>query len=130
MQLAELVGDTSTLVGGSNTIGTALLLSGDLSGRAHLERSLRLARDADLEDDVGVAYVNLGAGLGENFLLADARGYLADGIAYCAERDIDRHTLYLQAWLALVHLFQGDWKRPLSWPWACCTGLAHRPSAA
>jgi hypothetical protein len=75
----------------------------------YLERSLQLARDAALHDDAGTAYVNLGAGLGEHFFFTDAVGYLADGIAYCAERDIDRHRLYMQAWLALVRVYQGGW---------------------
>jgi len=109
MQLAERLGDVETLVGASNTIGTALLLNGQLDGRVHLERSLRLAQAAGREDDVGAAYVNLGAGLGEQFVFAAAEGYLADGIAYCAEHDLDRHRLYMQAWLALVRMYQGRW---------------------
>jgi ATP/maltotriose-dependent transcriptional regulator MalT len=126
MRLAERVGDVPTLIGATNTTGTTLLLAGDRSGCHYLERSLQLALDAGLDDDVGVAYANLGSGLGENFALADAEGYLARGIRYTAEHDLDRHRLYLQAWLALVRLYQGRWEETAE----LARAVANRPGAS
>jgi DNA-binding CsgD family transcriptional regulator/tetratricopeptide (TPR) repeat protein len=109
IELAERLHDVETLVAASNTVGTALLLGGQDEGREYLERSLQLAREAELDDYVGLAFTNLGSALGEHFQLRAAEDYLSRGIAYCTAHDVDRHRLYMQAWQALVWMYQGRW---------------------
>ena len=53
IELADRLNDTETLVHALNTVGTALLNVGSPEGAERLERSLRLARSAGLDVDVG-----------------------------------------------------------------------------
>jgi hypothetical protein len=55
------------------------------------------------------AWVNLGSVAGELYEFPLADGYFAEGIAYAAERDLDHSRLYMLAWQALSHLYQGHW---------------------
>jgi DNA-binding CsgD family transcriptional regulator/tetratricopeptide (TPR) repeat protein len=107
--LAERVGDRETFIGASNVVGAAMLVYGDDRGRVHLERSLTLARDAGLDDLVGLAFGNLGSACGEMYRFADADRYLTAGIEYTAERDLDHSQHYMLSWLALTRLYQGRW---------------------
>jgi DNA-binding CsgD family transcriptional regulator len=107
--LAGRLNEVGILVGAHNAVGSAMLVAGDDDGRAHLEQSLELARAARLDGAVADAYANLGSALGEQYHFDLARGYLTDGIAFAAERDIDRHRQYMLAWLALTDLYQGRW---------------------
>ena len=107
--LAERVGAREIVVAGYNTMGAAMLVYADDRGRVHLERSLALAREAELPEWVAGAFVNLGSACGEVYRFADADRYLTEGIQYAAERDLDYATHYMQAWLALTRLYQGRW---------------------
>ncbi|MEZ4570100.1 MAG: LuxR C-terminal-related transcriptional regulator [Thermomicrobiales bacterium] len=88
-----------------------MLVSNDHEGRRYLERSVRMARDAGLDESVASAYGNLGSASGEIYDFEQADHYLEEGIAYCIERDLDFERNYMQAWLALSHLHQGRWSR-------------------
>ena len=113
--LAERFGDAEVRVRAINTVGSARLVAGDEErGRAALERSLDLAREAGLEADVAAALSNLGSALGEIYQFPLAERYLTEGIAYAAERDLDRWHWYMVAWLALTRLFQGRWTEAAS----------------
>ena len=108
--LAERFGDRSALIGGLNTVGSALLVSGDEErGRELLERSLRLAKEEGLAQQVAQAYGNLGSGFGEVHRFADADHYLSTNIAYATDLGIDAQRYYSVAWLALTRLAQGRW---------------------
>ncbi|HEY8597329.1 MAG TPA: LuxR C-terminal-related transcriptional regulator, partial [Thermomicrobiales bacterium] len=107
--LAERFQRTDILSGAYNAVGSAMLVADDLDGRRYLERSGELARQAGLEAQVALAFVNLGSALGEFYHLALADQYLDAGIAYCAERDIDHHRLYMLAWQALCRMYSGRW---------------------
>jgi ATP/maltotriose-dependent transcriptional regulator MalT len=107
--LARRLGDTETRVAATNAVGSAMLVYGDDRGRRHLEESLALARETGLDEGVVAAFVNLGSACGEVYRFADADRYLAEGIAYAAERDLDNARHYMQSWLALVRLYQGRW---------------------
>jgi DNA-binding CsgD family transcriptional regulator/tetratricopeptide (TPR) repeat protein len=107
--LAARVGDQETLIAAYNTVGAAMLVYGDDRGRAHLEKSLALARSAGLHELIGLAYTNLGSACGEVYRLADAERYLTDGIHVTAERDLDCSQHYMRSWLALTRLYQGRW---------------------
>ncbi len=79
-------------------------------GYAEVGAALAAARELD---DGGVraadAWVMLGTASGELFHLARARRHLDDGIAFARERDLDRAASYMEAWQALVALYQGRW---------------------
>ncbi len=107
--LAERVGDRETLVAAYNTVGTAYLVYGDDRGLPHLERSLTLAREAGLHEQVGLAFVNLSAAGGEVCRFDDAERYLTEGIRLTAERDLDYSQHYMLGWLAMTRLYQGRW---------------------
>jgi DNA-binding CsgD family transcriptional regulator len=108
IELAERFSEREPLVRALNSIGTAEVLAGDSTGFEKLERSLALALEAGLDEDVAQAYTNLG---GTRIILRDyALGdrYLEEGIAYCLERDLDNSMLYMIAWQARSRLEQGD----------------------
>ncbi len=109
IELAEELGETEILVHALNNVGTAGLMADTSGGRQQLERSLALALDAGLEEHVARAYTNLGA---TSLWLRDyprADGYLREGIAYCAERDLDAWLLYITGHLAWADLDLGRW---------------------
>lgn len=107
--LAQRFDDKVTVAAAENVIGSALLVSGEEEGLAHLRRSIALGRDAGLDTVVGNGLMNIGASWGELYRLAEAEQSLAEGIAYTAERDLDYANHYMHAWLALVRLYQGRW---------------------
>jgi len=109
ISLAAELGAQYVVVGAYNTIGSALLVAGDDRGRGHLETSLEMARAAGLDVQMATAYVNLGSALGEQYRFREADEYLAAGIAYCHDHDLDQSRLYMLAWRALVHLYRGRW---------------------
>ena len=107
--LADAVDDTEALVHALNNVGTVEMRMNDLEGRAKLERSLELARQAHLGVDAGRAYINLGWTLWFQGRFAEALEVLARGIEYT-------HQLGLEAWhkcllgnRALVELALGRW---------------------
>jgi DNA-binding CsgD family transcriptional regulator/tetratricopeptide (TPR) repeat protein len=110
IELAERFGDRETTIMAHNFVGSALILAGDAEGgRRFLHRSLALAREADLPDLVAWGYWNLGSASGEVFDLPTAEGALRQGMAYCLEHDLDTAHAYMQAWLAIVAMYQGRW---------------------
>jgi DNA-binding CsgD family transcriptional regulator len=109
IELAEELGETEILVHALNNMGTTGLMANAPGAREQLERSLALALDAGLEEHVARAYTNLGA---TSLWLRDypgADGYLREGIAYCAERDLDAWLLYIIGHLAWADLDLGRW---------------------
>jgi DNA-binding CsgD family transcriptional regulator/tetratricopeptide (TPR) repeat protein len=107
--LAERLGEREILAHALNNVGSARLLGADERGWADLERSLRLALEDDLEEHVGRAYTNLASAAVRFYQFARADGYLTQGVAYCAERDLDSWRLYLQGWLVAARFHQGRW---------------------
>jgi DNA-binding CsgD family transcriptional regulator len=106
--LAERLDDTETLVHALNNIGTIESLRGLPEGIEKLERSLRLAQQAGLEEHVGRAFIHLA------WVFARTRRYdLADrvdaGIEYCSEHGLDLWWLYVLAYRARADLDRGRW---------------------
>src|SRR4029453_8659853 len=124
--VAERHSDAGTIAGAENVIGSAKLVAGDEEGRGHLERSLQIAGESGLDGAVAVAYTNLGSAYGEVYQFARADRYLAEGVAFCAERDLDHGRLYMLAWQALSHLYQGRWSEAT----AAAQQVLATPSAA
>lgn len=109
IELATRFRDVETLVASEIVVGSALLLDGHAKGRAHLDRSQVLAREAGLDAMVALAYLSLGSSYGEQYQFAEAERLLTEGIAYTGDRDLDHASHYMSAWLALTRLYQGRW---------------------
>jgi DNA-binding CsgD family transcriptional regulator len=107
--LAEQVRDVPTMVHALTTVGTARLARQDEQGWVLLEQSLRLALEQELEEHAARAYTNLSCcAIGARDYLR-ARSFLEDGLAYCAERDLDFWGAYLRAYRAQARFEQGAW---------------------
>jgi DNA-binding CsgD family transcriptional regulator len=126
MELAERLSETEPLLHALRGVGVAEVLSGDSGGFEKLERSLALALEAGLDEDVAQAYTNLaGTRIGLRDYAPGDR-YLEEGIAYCRERDLDRSMLYMIACQARSRLEQGDFDQAA----ACATLALGRPGVS
>lgn len=109
VELAEQLGDSSTLSHAFNNIGMANLYAGFEEGRTQLEHSLQLARRTGFEEHVARAYTNLSTADLHNYRFALADGYLAAGISYCIEHDLESWRLYMLSTHSLSLCMQGNW---------------------
>jgi DNA-binding CsgD family transcriptional regulator/tetratricopeptide (TPR) repeat protein/type II secretory pathway predicted ATPase ExeA len=92
-----------------NNLGTSEAESGDLAaGLAMLEESLERSIAGDFHEHAARAYTNLSALMVRLHEHALAGRWLADGLAYCLERDLDSWDLYMRGWLARSLLEQGE----------------------
>jgi DNA-binding CsgD family transcriptional regulator len=107
--LAKQLDDYETLSYALNSVGAAEIVSGDEQGRAKLEQSLAIALEHSYEEHVARAYANLAIHSVLRHEYSQARIYLHEGIAYCAERDLDPWGHFLRWTQARVRLYQGDW---------------------
>jgi DNA-binding CsgD family transcriptional regulator len=107
LELAERLADIPTLVHALNNLGTTEFEAGLDEGRAKLERSLELAREAGLDDDVARALDNLAAAAlwAGSYQLADR--YIAEGLDFCRERGHELKELMLTLNRAESELAQG-----------------------
>jgi DNA-binding CsgD family transcriptional regulator/tetratricopeptide (TPR) repeat protein len=109
IELAELAGETEALVNALNNVGFVELSRGDDEGLAKLGRSRDLADQADLEPDVGRAYINISASLGMMRRWAEAEHWLDEGIEYCGARGLEAWLATLLANRAESRLQRGLW---------------------
>jgi DNA-binding CsgD family transcriptional regulator/tetratricopeptide (TPR) repeat protein len=109
LELAERLDHTEVVVHTLNTIGTGELIQGEAEGREKLERSLRLAQEAGLEEHIGRAYIHLAdvAQRNRDYDLADR--YLGSGTEYCSERGLDLWLRYMHVYRARTELDRGRW---------------------
>jgi DNA-binding SARP family transcriptional activator len=105
--LAERLGATEIVIYALNNVGSAENLAGIEAGREKLERSLTLALDAGLEEEVARAYNNLGSGAAATRRHALAERWLKEGIAYCEDHELDGFLAGLRFRLAETRLAQG-----------------------
>ena len=112
IQMAERLEDEPILIHAHNIVGSALILTGEAEdGRVHLEESLLLAQRAGMDNEAAAAYGNLGSAFGEMYHFENAERYLTQGIAYCAEHDLEFQRLYMLSWQALTHCYRGRWDK-------------------
>jgi DNA-binding CsgD family transcriptional regulator/tetratricopeptide (TPR) repeat protein len=107
--LAEQLGDARVLAMAYDTLGTTWLTLDYERGQQVLERCLTVAREAGLHARIASVYGNLGSTSCEFYRFSDAARYLAEGIAFTAERDLDLIRLYMRAWQALMAVHVGRW---------------------
>jgi DNA-binding CsgD family transcriptional regulator/tetratricopeptide (TPR) repeat protein len=106
--MAEALGDRAVLAAANLTVGSALLVADQPGGRAHLDRAVAIARAEGLTELVALAFCNFGSAYAEQFQLTEAAEFLAQGIAFAAERDLEQDLRYMRAWTALLHLLRGE----------------------
>jgi DNA-binding CsgD family transcriptional regulator/tetratricopeptide (TPR) repeat protein len=108
-ELAEQLEDVEIVVHALNTIGTVEFLGGSPAGREKLERSVKLAEKARLEEHVGRGFVHLAWGAVRQRLHGIANGYLHAGLDYCSDRGLELYRLYLLGYRTRSELDQGRW---------------------
>jgi len=111
--LAERFKDTETLARVYNYMGGAMLVTNYERGRALMERSLAIAREANLPFVIAGALSSLGLMLAEIYQLANAERYLREGIEYAVEHDDDFHLVGMLTSRVLIQTYQGRWAEAL-----------------
>jgi ATP/maltotriose-dependent transcriptional regulator MalT len=109
LDLADQLDDVEVRLHATNTIGTMELLRGDRAGLEKLGRSIALAREQGLDEDVARGYVHLAWSGLRNRDHATADAALTAGLEYCSAPRLDLWRLYLQALQARSELGQGRW---------------------
>jgi DNA-binding CsgD family transcriptional regulator len=92
-----------------HNVGTAEFLAGRPEGRTKLERSLELARGAELHEHVADVLEHLGAIAVRLRAHSIAERYLDAALEYCVEYGVEVVGLYALAWRARLELDQGRW---------------------
>lgn len=111
IELAERLHDPEPMADSLNSMGWSELMRGDPAGQDKLERSLALSLAHGLEKHVARAYVNLTTDLVRAYDYTRAARYLEDGIAYCAEHDLDIGLRNLRVERARARMEPGDWTK-------------------
>jgi DNA-binding CsgD family transcriptional regulator/tetratricopeptide (TPR) repeat protein len=109
IDLAQRLGDTEALAHGLTTVGMLEFSGGLTSGREKIERSLDLARQAGLDENVGRAFTFLTWGALRQRSYSLAYRYAEAGLEYCSERNLDLWWRYFPALRAQAELEQGRW---------------------
>jgi DNA-binding CsgD family transcriptional regulator/tetratricopeptide (TPR) repeat protein len=109
LSLAREIGDHATESHALALVGAALLGAGDLTGYEPLEQSITLALEYKLEEYAARAYRYA---LFYSVLIHDfarAGTLFREGVAYCEERGIFRHSAYMRAYYTPCELDMGNW---------------------
>jgi DNA-binding CsgD family transcriptional regulator/tetratricopeptide (TPR) repeat protein len=109
IELGERFEEAEIIARTSNYMGSALIGVDSRRGLELLERSLAVAREADLPYSVAGTLGNLGGMLLDNREVRLSNQYLAEAIAYASEHDDDYHSFESQAWQALAYTYLGRW---------------------
>ena len=107
--LAEQFDDLETVARACNYAGCSLLVIDYERGRALMERSLQVGREANLPWAIAGTLANLAQTLVELYQFEEAERYLAEGTAYATEHDDDYHLQEMLTWQALARFHQGHW---------------------
>ncbi|HVE99332.1 MAG TPA: AAA family ATPase [Mycobacteriales bacterium] len=106
LDVAESIGHTPVVVHALNTLGTVDLLHG--GGTERLDRSLALAEQAGLDEQVGRAYIHLSWGITRTRSY-DLASRLDEGVEACGHRGLEVWRLYLLVARARADLDRGRW---------------------
>jgi DNA-binding CsgD family transcriptional regulator len=105
--LAQRLGEDQIVVSASIAIGSAEAMRGNGSGA--LEKALALAEKQGSDDQIARVYSALVFTSVRNKNWPAADSWLADGLGFAVERDLDDHRNYLLAWSADASLDRGRW---------------------
>lgn len=111
MEMSKELNDEETLCHALNNVGSVKWLSGLPSeGMALLKESLRLALKNTFHEHAARAYTNIiSSSLNAKEYDVTAT-YLADGLAYCEELDLDSWLRYILSKKAKLLMETGNWK--------------------
>jgi DNA-binding CsgD family transcriptional regulator len=109
IELGKRFGETHTIIRELNHLGTMALLHGRLDeGLAQLDRSIALALEQGLDEEVGRGYIHI-AWAGSRTRNWRAVDRSAEGLEYCADRGLDLWWLYVVAYRGRAALDRGHW---------------------
>ncbi|HET7339321.1 MAG TPA: AAA family ATPase [Candidatus Dormibacteraeota bacterium] len=111
IELGERLADNESLLHSLNSLGVAEMLLGDPRGRDRILRSLEMAEEMGLDEDVGRAYMNLAGVAAEQ---RDYEGFselVSRGVEYCSQHGLELWRMWLLASEAKALLDRGDWSR-------------------
>ena len=107
--LAERFGDLESVSAALRSMGTSEMCADKPGGRTNLERSLAIALEHGFESQVAKSYSNLAEiSIIQRDYVAGFE-YIQQGLAYCAERDLDFVSQGLRANKAQACLDRGAW---------------------
>jgi DNA-binding CsgD family transcriptional regulator len=106
---AERNGDAGLLAHALVNLGIAKLGLGNQRGGEDLERGLRVALAAGLEEHAGRAYSNLAEIAIGAYDFALGERWLEEGLAFTFEHDMDTYYTCLRGWQAVRLMYQGCW---------------------
>ena len=107
--LAEQCADLETVARACNYAGMSLLVIDYERGRAFMERSLHIGREADLPFTIAGTLANFSQTLVELYKFEEAERYLTEGISYATEHDDEYHLQEMLTWQAFARFHQGQW---------------------
>jgi DNA-binding CsgD family transcriptional regulator/tetratricopeptide (TPR) repeat protein len=109
LTLADQLGDLESRIYALINCATIDYLAGKTEATATLERCLRQASEAGLEEYAGRSYVALCYWGARSRSHADAERWLDDGLNYCTDHGLDLWRSYLVVSRARAELDQGRW---------------------
>lgn len=110
LELADALGNTQMVMHALNSVGTARFMSGDVAGRAQLERSLALATDAGLDEVMCRAMLHIVWVARRTRAYALASDYLERALPFATERGLELWRGYLLGHRAQIDLDLGRWQ--------------------
>lgn len=113
-ELAERLDRADILVHVLNNVGTVEYTIDGPSAAGKLTHSLAIAKTRNMEEHAARAYNNLAATAVGRRELPDADRWAEEGIAYCAERDLESWRLSLLMMRARARFFRGAWDLAVS----------------
>src|SRR5262249_31726655 len=109
--LARRIGDVGTEIHALVDVYCARSLGGDVKGFAHLERTMERARALGLEDQLARPFAGLCSYATEMRLLDRAERWIAAGLDYVIEHELDAFHRYLLGWRAAALMHRGQLDR-------------------
>jgi DNA-binding CsgD family transcriptional regulator/tetratricopeptide (TPR) repeat protein len=110
LNLAQELAETQTAVHALSSVGTARLLNGEAEGRQQIERSLALATDAGLDEDIGRAMTHLVWTAQRRREYTLALDYLEPALKHVSDHGNELLRGYLLAYRAQVECDLGRWQ--------------------
>jgi DNA-binding CsgD family transcriptional regulator/tetratricopeptide (TPR) repeat protein len=108
VELAEALDERDLTVHALNSVGTARLLAGDAEGRTLLERSIELAEEARLDEDVSRGMTHLAWAAQRRRMYDIALNYLDSALKHASERGWELRRGYQLAYRAQIELDRGQ----------------------